>query len=311
MKSQFNSSHTWNAPSRDPKDEQFGDVTQLTSLDDAEEYDCVFVGEPYDGGHIVGRPGARKGPKVLRRQLEGTKTHHYHNGPIQSIGDLGDIIYPMGQSVSHAQNAFLDVTTKIHAKDTLPIFLGGDHSLAYSNVKPLLDKHNSVGVINLDSHADVRTLIDGQPHTGTPFRQLIDDGLDAYTQVGARQFGLSSPYVEYLDDHDVQVVTAEEVGLDIESSINRALSSLADVDAIYVSFDVDVLDTSTAPGTSSTEPGGLLSREANYILRSIAQDRRIAGFGIYEFSPMLDSDNVTGIAGARALTHFLSGYQSI
>ena len=310
MKDLFDQSHAWNAPSRDPKDEQFGDIVELTSLDSAGEYDCVLVGEPYDGGHIVGRPGARKGPDVLRQQLEGTKTHHYYNGPIQSIGDLGDIVYPMGQTVSDAQNAFLDVTTEIHAQDTLPVFLGGDHSLAYPNAKPLLEQHDSVGVINLDSHADVRTFIDGQPHTGTPFRQLIDEGLDAYTQVGARQFGLSSPYVEYLDEHDVEVITAEEVSLDIEDSIDRALSAVEDVDAVYVSFDVDVLDTSTAPGTSSTEPGGLLSREVNYILRSIAQDPRIAGVGIYEFSPMLDSDDVTAIAGGRALTHFLSGYQT-
>ncbi len=306
----FTSSHTWTAPSTDPNDEQFGDIVEPTDLDGMDEYECVIVGEPYDEAHIVGRPGARRGPKALREALEGTKTHHFENGPVESIGDLGDIAYPMGHTVLDAQSAFLEVTERVHAREALPVFFGGDHSLAYPNVRPLLDRYDSVGVINLDSHSDVRTFIDGQPHTGTPFRQLIEDGLDAYAQIGARQFGLSSPYVEYLDEHGVEVITAEEASFDIDESVRRARAAMDDVEAIYVSFDVDVLDTSTAPGTSSSEPGGLRSLEVYRILRLLAEDQRITGFGVYELSPMLDSNDVTVNTSARGVAHFLSGYQS-
>jgi len=189
------------------------------------------------------------------------------------------------------------------------LFLGGDHSLAFPNAAPLLDHHNSVGVINVDSHTDVRERIDGQPHTGTPFRQLIEVGIDAYVQIGARQFGLSTPYVEYANKKDLSIITAEDVARDFDESLKVAQSAVSDVDALYISFDVDVLDTTTAPGTSSTEPGGLLSREVNMLLRELGADDRISGFGIYEFSPMLDHHDLTAISGARAVAHFLSGFQ--
>jgi formiminoglutamase/agmatinase len=309
MSHYFEEPREWSGPSRDPNDEQFGDIIDPISLTDADDYELAIVGEPYDGGHIVGRPGARKGPDILRKALAGTKTHHLDNGPVKQLGDLGDIRYPMGQSVSEAQRAFVEITRQVHETSLTPVFFGGDHSLAYSNVMPLLEQHESVGVINLDSHTDVREFIDGQPHTGTPFRQLIEAGLDRYVQLGARQFGLSTPYVEYAREQNATIVTAEQIGRNLDQPIETALEAMNDVDAIYISFDVDVLDTIAAPGTSSTEPGGLLSREVNQIIRALAMDSRIAGFGVYEFSPMLDAEDRTAIAGARAVAHFLSGFQ--
>ncbi len=305
----FDKPGQWNAPSRDPNDEQFGDIVDVISLDRADQYDVALVGEPYDEGHILGRPGTRTGPDELRAALAGTKTHHRDNGPVTTIADLGDIPYPKGSTVEEAQTVFLETTRRIHQTSLTPVFLGGDHSLAYSNVAPLLDQHSSVGVINLDSHSDLREFIDGQPHTGTPFRQLIEAGLDSYVQVGARQFGLSTPYVEYAEQKDVTTVTAEAVGRDIDSAIQTAFDAVSDVDTLYISFDVDVLDTMTAPGTSSSEPGGLLSREVNQLLRAFGEDDRVRGFGVYEFSPMLDTDQLTAVAGGRGIAHFLSGFQ--
>jgi formiminoglutamase/agmatinase len=299
----------WRAPSRDPNDEQFGDIVDIITFDQADEYNIALVGEPYDEGHIVGRPGARKGPEALREVLMGVKTHHRDDGPVTAIGDLGDIRYSMGNTVTAALDEITETTQRVHETSLTPVFLGGDHSLAYANVAPLLDLYESVGVVNLDSHTDVREFIDGQPHTGTPFRQLIERGLDAYAQIGARQFGLSTPYVEYADKHDVTVVTAEAVGRDLDRALRTALDAMANVEALYVSFDVDVLDTTTAPGTSSTEPGGLLSREVNQLLRALTADDRVAGVGVYEFSPMLDAEEVTGIATGRAVAHAISGLQ--
>ncbi len=304
------SSHTWAGSSKDPNDELFGDIVESTDLDEMDRYQCVFVGEPYDQGNVTGRPGARGRPRALRNALEGTKTHHFDNGPVESIGDLGDIAYPMGLSISDAQSAFLDVTKRVHARDSLPIFLGGDHSLAYPNARPLLDLYESVGVINIDAHTDVRVFYDDQPHTGTPLRQLIEEGLDAYAQIGARQFGLSTPYIDYVDEHDIEVITAEDVYLDLDESVQRTLTAMDGVDAIYVSFDVDVLDAATAPGTSSSEPGGLRSIEVYRILRQLAGDDRIEGLGVYEVAPTLDSNGVAINTSARGVAQFISGYQT-
>ncbi len=126
----------WTGHSADPHDEQFGDIIEQTSLESADEYDAVIVGEPYDGG-VIGRAGAREGPAAIREALARTKTHHFDAGPVESVADLGNIEIPGGESVSAVQQAVREVAESIHDTDTVPVFLGGDNSLTYANVVPL------------------------------------------------------------------------------------------------------------------------------------------------------------------------------
>lgn len=105
-----------------------------------------------------------------------------------------------------------------------------------------------------------------------------------------------------------EVVTAEDVADAPSTAADRALDALGDVDHVYVSVDLDVLDTSAAPGVSAPTPGGLTTRELFQILRRLARDPRISGFEVVECAPPLDRDGMTATAGARAVAHFLSGY---
>jgi formimidoylglutamase len=291
----------WDGPSGDPNDEQFVDIVEPTTLDEAGEFDAVIVGEPYDGA-VIGRRGAREGPAALRDALAGVKTHRFDVGPVQSIGDLGDVEVPDGD-VSTVQESIREMTREIHPSDALPVFLGGDNSLTYPNVAPLLS--DSLGIINFDAHLDCRE-VRGEPTSGTPYRQLHEAGLDAYACVGARHFETSTAYADYVDDQGGEIVTSEAVGDDPESGAERALDAMAGVDTIYVSVDLDVLDAAVAPGVSAPTPGGLTTRELFRMLRIVAADDRVAGFEVVECAPPLDSDKLTAAAGARAIAHFLS-----
>ncbi|EMA43488.1 formimidoylglutamase [Halococcus morrhuae DSM 1307] len=294
---------TWDGPSGDPDDEQFGDIVEPTTLDDASEFDAVFIGEPYDGA-VIGRRGAREGPGALREALAGVKTHRFGAGPVRSVGDLGDVEVPDGD-VSTVQEAILETTHEIHASDALPVSLGGDNSLTYPNAAPLLE--GALGVINFDAHLDCRE-VHGEPTSGSPYRQLHEAGLDAYACVGARHFETSTAYADYIDDQGGEIVTSEAVGDDIESAVERALDAMAGVETIYVSVDLDVLDAAAAPGVSAPTPGGITTRELFRMLRATAGDDRVAGFEIVECAPPLDAGAQTAAAGARAIAHFLSGY---
>src|SRR5699024_2091520 len=141
------------------------DIVEPTTLDDTGEFDAVLVGESYDGA-VIGRRGAREGPAALRDALAGVKTHHFDGGPVESIGDLGDIEIPDGD-VGTVQEAIRESSREIHAGDALPVFLGGDNSLTYPNAVPLLSE--SLGVINFDAHLDCRE-VRGGPTSGTPYR---------------------------------------------------------------------------------------------------------------------------------------------
>ena len=293
----------WDGPSGDPNDEQFGDIVEPTTLDDAGAFDAVLVGEPYDGA-VIGRRGAREGPAALREALAGVKIHRFDAGPVESVGDLGDVEVPDGD-VSSVQESLRETTREVHASDTLPVFIGGDNSLTYPNAAPLLSE--SLGVINFDAHLDCRE-VRGEPTSGTPYRQLHEAGLDAYACVGARHFETSTTYADYVDDQGGEIVTSETVGDDSESAAERALDAMAGVDTVYVSVDLDVLDATAAPGVSAPTPGGLTTRELFRMLRIVAADDRVAGFEVVECAPPLDSGNLTAAAGARAIAHFLSAY---
>lgn len=294
----------WRGTSSDPNDEQFGHVVEPCSLDSAPEFDAVLVGEPYDGA-VIGRRGAREGPGAIREALAGTKTHHFAGGPVGRIGDLGDVDLPADAGVRRTQEAVAETTREIHGRDVLPVFLGGDNSLTFPNAAPLLDS-GSLGCINFDAHLDVREVRDA-PTSGTPYRQLFEAGLDAYVCVGARHFETSTAYADYVTDQGGEIITAETVGDDPSAAVDRALGAMDDVDAIYVSVDLDVLAAPAAPGVSAPTPGGLATRELFRMLRPVASDERIAGFEVVECAPSLDTGGRTATAGARAIAHFLSG----
>lgn len=293
----------WTAPSSDPNDEQFGNIVEPTTLEGASEYDAVLVSEPYDGA-VIGRPGAADGPAAIRESLAGVKTHHFDAGPVGSVGDLGAIEMPSGASVSDVQGTVREVTRQVHERETVPVFLGGDNSLTYPNVAPLLDREGSVGVISLDTHLDCRA-VQGEPTSGSPYRQLHEAGLDSIAVLGARHFETSTTYAEYLREQGGEIVTAEEVGDDPVEAADRALSAV-ETDYLYVSVDMDVLDATAGPGVSAPTPGGITSRELFRLVRLLASSDRLAGFEVVETAPPLCPDGRTADAAARTVAHALS-----
>lgn len=293
---------SWVGPSGDPNDEQFGDLVTAIDLPDADAHDAVLLGEPYDGA-VIGRSGAADAPTAIREALAAVKTHHFDAGPVTELGDVGDLVIPDAPT-SEVQDVVSEYATRLHAADTLPIFIGGDNSLSYANARPLLDS-GSLGVVNFDAHLDCRE-VDGQPTSGSPYRQLLDDGLDSLAVVGARHFETSTAYADYLQTQGGEVVTAEEVGAGTINAVDQAIDALDGVDQLFLSVDVDVLDATHAPGCSAPTPGGLTPRELFRALRLVASDKRLAGFEVVECAPNLDTDNRTVETAARTIAHVLS-----
>ncbi|MHB9285425.1 formimidoylglutamase [Halobacteriales archaeon Cl-PHB] len=294
----------WEGTSSDPNDEQFGDVVEAAGLDDAGSYAGVLVGEPYDGA-VIGRPGAADGPAAIRQELAAAKTHSFDQGPVASVADLGDIRMPDGAGVAEVQDDVADAADSVHALDGLPVFLGGDNSLTYANVAPLLDGDDSVAVVSLDAHLDCREVRDG-PTSGTPYRQLFEAGLDTLAVVGARDFETSTAYADFLESRDGTVVTAGAVGADLEAAADRALDAISGADRVYLSLDCDVLDATAAPGVSAPTPGGLSTQQLYRLLGRLADSPRLAGFEVVECAPPLDSSNRTAKAASRAVANVLA-----
>lgn len=295
----------WSGTSSDPVDEQFGHVVRNATVDEADAFEAVLVGEPTDVA-VIGRRGAADGPTAIREAMMGAKTHHFDAGPVGSVADLGDVT-GLGDDPAAVQETVESAAAAVHDVDVLPVFLGGDNSLTYPNVAPLLER-GSVGVVNLDAHLDCREVHD-EPTSGTPYRQLLEAGLDEVCVLGARHFETSTAYHDYFHENDGAVVTAEEVGVSVVDAANAALRSLGDVDALYVSVDCDVLDAAAAPGVSAPTPGGLSTRELFRLVRLLCSDERLAGVEFVECAPSLDRDGLTVTAASRAVAHALMSYR--
>jgi arginase len=199
------------------------------------------------------------------------------------------------------------------AQDRLPIQLGGDHCLAVGSITAVANHARSTGkklrVLWLDAHADFNTsqiTPSGNIH-GMPVACLCGYGPDALVQLGGhvpamrpdeiRQIGIRS-----VDAGEKKLVS--EVGLDIYDMryidevgmrrvMDEALEGMDDDTHLHVSFDVDFLDPSIAPGVGTTVRGGPNYREAQLVMEMIADTGRLASLDIFELNPAYDKRNQT------------------
>jgi arginase len=195
----------------------------------------------------------------------------------------------------------------------LPIMMGGDHCLGIGSITAVArhcrDTGKQLRVLWLDAHADFNThevTPSGNIH-GMPVACLCGIGPDALTRLGGsapalrpaevRQVGIRS-----VDEGEKRLV--KQHGLDVydmryidEVGMKRTMEeALAGVDAnthLHVSFDVDFLDPSIAPGVGTTVPGGPNYREAQLVMEMIADSGRMGSLDIVELNPLLDNRNET------------------
>ena len=197
----------------------------------------------------------------------------------------------------------------------MPILLGGDHCLGVGSVTAAARYCRETGktlrLLWLDAHADFNTsnvTPSGNIH-GMPVACLCGLGPRELTHLGGdspailpsmvRQIGIRSVdegekrlvRQHGLDVYDMRYI--DEVGM--RQVMEEALAGMDDNTHLHVSFDVDFLDPSVAPGVGTTVPGGPNYREAQLVMEMISDSGRMASLDIMELNPILDRDNMTAL----------------
>jgi arginase len=279
----------------------------------------TLLGAPTDVG--AGHRGAGLGPEALR--IAGLGDALVARGI--DVVDRGNIDGPRNpwqpptdgyrhlREVTDWNRAVMDAVSAELAAGRMPILLGGDHCLGVGSITAVANHCRKVGkklrVLWLDAHADFNTHTvtpSGNIH-GMPVACLCGLGPKELTHLGGsapalqpseiRQIGIRS-----VDEGEKRLV--KEHGLDVydmryidEVGMKRAMEEALDgVDAdthVHVSFDVDFLDPSIAPGVGTTVPGGPNYREAQLVMEMIADSGRIGSLDIVELNPLLDARNAT------------------
>lgn len=181
--------------------------------------------------------------------------------------------------------------------------LGGEHSVTVGLVRAAMSarrggragrattagrrvaggKDNSLGVLQVDAHSDLRDSYMGSPWShGCVMRRLHADLGLPISPVGIRSF--SQGEFEYMQSKGIEPITPTMLAEDLTGSIRRALDKLPD--RIYLTIDIDAFDPSLAPGTGTPEPGGLSWQQVIALVREACRTKTIVSADIVEVTPV-------------------------
>jgi arginase len=203
-----------------------------------------------------------------------------------------------------------DLVAEAAGSGSVPIVLGGDHSVALGTLGGLHRVHGPGGVVWLDAHGDLNspeTSPSGNVHgmvlaaalgrAGEPFE---GDGWELPALVPSRVAlvgvrSLDEGERELLKELDACVFTMSDVDrLGVERALREALTHVAGPGFVHVSLDMDVVDPDVAPGVGTPVRGGLSYREAHLALELIAESGLATSLDVVEVNPILDRENDTG-----------------
>lgn len=270
--------------------------------------DVALLGVPMDLG-VTNRSGARLGPRAVRNvERIGPYNHALKVVPLAECraADIGDVPMRSRFSLESCIEDIAEFYGRLKAAGVRPLSVGGDHSITYPILKAL-GHDRPVGLVHIDAHCDTGGEYDGSKFNhGGPFRLAVLDGVldpERTVQIGIR--GPAEFLWEFSYDSGMTVLHIEDVmRMGIEAVTRKALEVVGD-GPTYISFDVDGLDPSFAPGTGTPEAGGLTPREAQHILHGLSGIDVIGG-DVVEVAPQYDPTSNTAMVGAQILFEIFS-----
>lgn len=272
--------------------------------------DAAFIGVPMDIG-TSNRSGTRFGPRQIRAESVMLRPYNMATGaaPFErmQVADLGDIAtnpYSLEKSIGLIEAGIAGVL----AQGCVPLTLGGDHTLTYPVLRAMAAKHGKVGLIHVDAHADVNDTMFGERIAhGTPFRRAVEDGAvdpRRAVQIGLRGTGYAPDDFDWQKGLGFRVVPAEDCWHRSLSPLMEEVRGMLGEGPVYLSFDIDSLDPSVAPGTGTPEIGGLTTIQALEIIRG-CKGLNLAGCDLVEVAPPYDTTGTTALIGANLLYEML------
>jgi arginase len=285
-----------------------------------------IIGVPMDLGQA--RRGVDMGPSALRYAGLATRLRKLGH-QVEDIGNLDvrvrdtlpaagglaflpSVVYTCSLAYEHGRKAIAD--------NIIPLFIGGDHSIAVGTVGGVTHDSPS-GLLWIDAHGDFNTpesSPSGNIH-GMPLAALMGRGDGALVNLGRTGPKLEPPDVVLFgvrDLDDQEKVLLRESGITIYTMrdidergitvvLHEAMDRLHHLPRLHVSLDMDCLDPWDAPGVGTPIPGGFTYREAHLIMELLADHGKVRSIDIVEINPILDQKNKTANIAAELLASLL------
>lgn len=278
------------------------------------EADVILFGAPLSRSSISAS-AASEYPEAFRKMWKGFATYNLDEEIDLrkiSVRDAGDVaMHTTNIKESHRR---IEETAESLASDKLTCMIGGDHSTTACAVRGIKKAfpYERVGILQLDTHLDVRDPKELGPANGTPIRQLIDGDAvrgEDVVNIGLHGYFNTKELVDYANEKGIRMVTmrqARKQGL--TEAIRAAVESLGEVDRIYATIDMDVLDISVAPGVPASTPGGMKSEELFEALLEIGKSEKVKHIDFVCLDPQKDNHvSATVKTGVYAWLQFMTG----
>ncbi len=289
----------------------------------------VVAGVPMDHGIVVARPGARYGPRAIREAsmfykavyevanentLMDVDTGLFKRPKSDpNIGDIGDFhINPT--DIHETTDVVIEGVSQVVKRGGFPVILGGDHYVAYPGfagfARGMADRKPNLrlGYLHIDSHTDFRDKygVGGRFTHGTQVRRISETQSVEFKNMA--WVGLNGSVVDP-DQYRIfksEGITVLPAGLIREKGpaevIVKAIDAIADtVDAVYVSVDIDVVDSSHSPGTGAPVFAGITAPEFLEMMRVLGTHDVVGAIDLCEVAPPLDSAGRTAHLAANGL----------
>ena len=280
-----------------------------------------ILGVPMDLGS--GRRGVDMGPSAIRiaglaeRLTElGHKVVDEGDVGIRNMEALkvGDVHARYLAEIARASRLVCAKVERIVAKGHFPLVLGGDHSISVGTVSAIAGaasrEGKKVGLLWVDAHGDINTpetSPSGNIH-GMPVAALLGEGPDELISIGGAvpkvdPRNLAMVAIRSLDEgeklrlkrYGIEVHTMSEVDrIGIDEVMKMALARVGDgTDRVHVSFDLDAVDPTVAPGVGTPVKGGLDYREAHFLMEMLSASGVMTSLEVVEANPILDDRNAS------------------
>lgn len=287
-----------------------------TNLDELNA-DVAIIGMPFDQG-TFGRPGARFGPDAIR---DAPRAYAYVDpfGEQKEAGGFFDIdvadellrgvtmadcgnITTLPSDVLRNFEKLTRVVEKVVERGSFPVVVGGDHSITFPVVRGL-SKFVPLNIVHFDAHMDYTHDYQGVIYShGSPIRRCRElPFVNHITSIGIRSVR-RKPYEESQKDGSLIVSTEGFRELGPQGVVDL----IPQAENLYITFDIDVMDPSQAPGTGTPEVGGLFYHEARDCLVALVKKSNLVAFDLVEVAPPYDSSELTIQLGARLIIDVLA-----
>ena len=229
--------------------------------------------------------GTKNGPKEIIKASHQVELYdeELNCEPYKEIGIKTLKPFKINKNINIALKKMSDTNEKILNKKLFPITFGGEHSITPGCIAPFIKKHKKLCLLHFDAHADLRQSYNGEKFShASAIRRCLDHKNVSVISFGIRNISQSEILYLKKNSSRIKIFWAKDKA---KWNLNKFKKMIKNK-IVYLTFDVDGLDSSIMPATGTPEPGGLFWNETLNIIRIAAKNSIIVGADINELSPI-------------------------